>query len=239
MPQLPSLLASLSTPQPFEVIVPSGSRRRAVYLEALTWLLRQDLVVQIRVCINLLATADIKKAAYEREQARHKFASPSNASVNNMSNEHNSISGDDSLRKCAKGVDTLGLSEEDDEENPNQSSVTISSGSAPSTVTGAGSSDGFAHSSETRSPLPASFPQNYPYISALSASSMKPRTSALHGGHGINDDQARKSFLAALSAPSIIANPSELSSEEELWISEIIEHVQANKGSDSIPTFYR
>jgi hypothetical protein len=35
--------------------------------------------------------------------------------------------------------------------------------------------------------------------------------------------RARKVFLAALNAPSIIANPAEPSSEEDLWIREILE----------------
>jgi hypothetical protein len=35
--------------------------------------------------------------------------------------------------------------------------------------------------------------------------------------------RARRVFLAALNAPSIIANPAEPSSEEDLWICEILE----------------
>lgn len=35
--------------------------------------------------------------------------------------------------------------------------------------------------------------------------------------------RARKVFLAALNAPSIIANPAEPSTEEDLWIREILE----------------
>lgn len=56
---LPSLLASLSTPRPFSLIIPSKEQRNQ-YLEAITYLLRKDLVIQLHQFLVLMVPRHVK-----------------------------------------------------------------------------------------------------------------------------------------------------------------------------------
>ena len=304
LPPLPSLLATLSSPQPFESLIPSGGRRRSHYLEAVTWLLQKGLVTQLRVYMTLVATPEIKRAAYEKaeerqrrrrtsrqsdfsqegddydedddysegreEEGRSSGVTPERRRSDSMQRRDGSSGRRKPRRRSTKGT-VRGDGTIDREEGGSSgigsakqglSSITISSASASDSRGERSRSDAPSSSSFerdeaglTRSPLPASFPNNYPYMSAASAAAAaRPRTSGLHrniadeksprsaarsarcdGGifEGVQRDgtpdeseatsRARKVFLAALNAPSIIANPAEPSSEEDLWIREILE----------------
>lgn len=245
LPSLPVLLATLSSPQPFETIVPPGSKYRSVYMEALTWLLQQDLVTQLRVYMNLVATPEIKRLAYEKEEARQKRRRSMSTS------EHSAGEEDDrSQKSTTRGTSRSPASRGGGESGiSNQSNISITSHntSQDSSNEDDASSSHLTYTN-TRSPLPRSFPQNYPYISAASASTAnRPKSANLHN-RGLRYDHqsdhrrssshrmssgARRTFLSALNAPSIIANPSEPSSEEELWIAEMVEQVKEAKGSDA------
>ena len=170
-----------------------------------------------------MASPEIKRTAYEKEEVRQILKNSS----------------DDGHNRRSRRAGKSGFTEEEDGTAKNDSGITLASGSAPSTSTGTISSDGI-QSSDVRSPLPSSFPQNYPYMSAASANAIRPKKLAQSSNQRSRvESEERHAFLAALSAPSIIANPSELLNEEELWISEIVEQVQAVKGVKSTATFYK
>jgi len=59
---LVSILSMLSTSQPFSTIIPQG-QRRAYYIEVLIWLLKTDLVIQLRECYRVITTPKIRKHA--------------------------------------------------------------------------------------------------------------------------------------------------------------------------------
>lgn len=192
--------------------------------------------------MNLVVTPEIKRNAYERDEARHRRKGSSDGSADGAGNvdEDKEVLED---RPKPASMSDYGA-QRADSRRANHSSITLSSGSMTSTRLGTGSSESGGHSSDFRSPLPRSFPYNYPYISAISASSVHPRHTTFHGGHrhDRNRQEAskdRQAFLSALSAPSIIANPSEMSREEESWIAEIIEQVQSEKGAASTTSFRR
>ncbi|RUS21510.1 nitrogen permease regulator of amino acid transport activity 3-domain-containing protein [Endogone sp. FLAS-F59071] len=56
---LPSLLASLSTPSPFLYIIPSKEQRNQ-YFEAITYLLRKDLIIQLHQFLVLMVPSHVK-----------------------------------------------------------------------------------------------------------------------------------------------------------------------------------
>lgn len=66
MPPLASLLAALSVPKPFSSIIISHGRR-ALYIDALVWMLSNDLVVELRTYFRLVATTETKTKAAQRE----------------------------------------------------------------------------------------------------------------------------------------------------------------------------
>ena len=69
MPPLPSILAALSIPQQFSTAVIPREARRSDYLDVLVWMLKMDLVIQLRTFIRVVATQDIKRAAREARRA--------------------------------------------------------------------------------------------------------------------------------------------------------------------------
>lgn len=231
-------MATLSTPQPFETLLTPGHRLRSVYLDALTWLLQNELLIQLKVHMNLLATPDIKRAAYEKEEAKQQRKASSDVSG------HDEDDGDfvegaevkEGTASTATG-DNRGKSS-----SVNDSNFTISSASSRGEEGGSSNEGELEHASATRSPLPRSFPNSYPYISAASAAfASKPTSSRLHNAKKGSKMAARerRAYLASLNAPSIIANPSEPTAEEELWIKEIVSQVESDKGTISTAAFQR
>jgi hypothetical protein len=198
-------------------------------------------VTQVKLYLNLIVTPELKRLAYEKEEARHRRRGSSDASA--TTEEEDEEKGTERNASIGTG-DSKTKKDARDSGDPNGSNITASSNSASlpssnSNFDDTGSSDGAAHSADVRSPLPRSFPHNYPYISAVSSSSAaRPQKSELRTRHrktSIN----RRAFLSALGAPSILENPSELSSEEELWLAEMLDAVAAEAGSASLPTFKR
>lgn len=235
------MLATLSTPQPFETLLTPGHRLRAVYLDALTWLLQNELLIQLKVHMNLIATPEIKRAAYEKEEAKQKRKAGSDVSLpEDDGDTENEAEEDEDVKATTTSTatgDSTGKGR-----STNDSNFTISSSSSRG-GDGASSNDGeLDHASATRSPLPRSFPNNYPYISAASATfAAKPTSSRLHNARkgAALAARERRAYLASLNAPSIISNPSEPTAEEELWIKEIISQVEAEKGISSTPAFQK
>lgn len=239
LPPLSRLLAALSTPQPFETLLAPGTRLRTVYLDALTWLLQHGLLIQLKVHMNLIATPEIKRSAYEKEEAKQKRRASSDMSA---PDDEDGEGGDINGRGTSTDGDA-GISAKDKGESTNDSNFTISSSSSRrGDGLSSNEGDGDHASSDTRSPLPRSFPNSYPYISAASAAfAAKPTRSRLHGskGNAATSTKERRAYLASLNAPSLIANPSEPTAEEELWINEIIYQVEAEKGHGSTIAFQR
>lgn len=231
------MLAILSTPQPFETLLTPGHRLRSVYLDALTWLLQSELLVQLKVHMNLLATPDIKRAAYEKEEAKQQRKASSDVSL--QEDEDVDLVEEDTKDSMAS---SNGAMEATKSRFNNNSNFTISSASTRGEEGGSEDEGDNDHTSATRSPLPRSFPSSYPYMSAASAAfASKPTSSRLHNSKGGSARPAkeRRAYLASLNAPSVIANPSEPTTEEELWIKEMISQVESEKGSASTPAFQR
>lgn len=294
LPPLPALLATLSNPQPFDSLLPMSSQPRSIYFDALTWLLQRELVVHMKVYMNLIASPEVKQAAHNKEvqraQGRSSQAKRQSADAGSAPNEEDEDGDRDSETAApsgkarsakqvigrSKNVTREGLGQQDQQSrrmldggslpDASDSNFTISSASGSVSATTSTSRGSLAndlddpddissagrgtYDADLRSPLPRSFPQKYPYISAMSASSARPERSATHGkatakSTDIHDRQQRGqgshrgAYLGALTAPSIIANPSELTSEEELWIAEILTRVEAEKGLQSLSTFKR
>ena len=321
LPPLPVILSKLSSPSPFEALIPAlgirgtgaggtASHLRGLYLEALTWLLRHDLVYQMRLYATLIATPEIKRAAYEREGSRQKRSigsgsGPGGGGARSSSSEKASRDGESESengrqrerQRRERDGGSSGFSERTTSSRttvagsmPNPPALTgvdVGQHGTPESVAAAAaagilsstpastssstnnsagenvSSSSFSGSRarvgggavDSRSPLPSSYPSSYPYISAVSASAAaRPTPSGLHRhppahaqpGAGPGDStattssrskeeamtiarmggdnsssKARKIFLSALNAPSIISHPGEPSAEEELWIQEI------------------
>lgn len=187
----------------------------------------------------LIATPDIKRAAYEKEEAKQKRKAGSDVSLQEDDEDNEAVEGQDvkdSMASTATGDDAgKGRS-------TNDSNFTISSSSSRGEDGGSSNEGEIDHASATRSPLPRSFPNSYPYISAASATfASKPTSSRLHNARNGAAVAARerRAYLASLNAPSIISNPSEPTAEEELWIKEIISQVEAEKGASSTQAFQR
>lgn len=187
--------------------------------------------------MNLLATPEIKRAAYEKEEAKQQRKASSDVSM--QEDEEVDIGGEeetkDSLASTTSEGRTRGRS-------TNESNFTISSSSSRGEEGGSENDGELDEAIPLRSPLPRSFPNSYPYISAASAAfASKPTTSRLHNVKGTAGTAARerRAYLASLNAPSIISNPSEPTAEEELWIKEIISQVESEKGSLSTLSFQR
>lgn len=187
--------------------------------------------------MNLIATPNIKRAAYEKEEAKQKRKAGSDVSL--QDDEDADVGEDDDVRDSLASTTTEDAGKG---QATNDSNFTIASRSSRGD-TGGSSNEGEAdHASATRSPLPRSFPNSYPYISAASAAfASKPTSNRLHGAKSgaAMAAKERRIYLASLAAPSIISNPSEPTAEEELWIKEIINQVEAEKGSASTPAFQR
>jgi len=199
LPPLPALLATLSSPQPFETLVPPGSHFRPIYLDALTWLLQHGLIDQLRVYMNVVATPEIKRTAYEHEQASR--IRPRNRIA---TDKDGADADEDDRNKNAES----GVSDGIDDSN-----ITISSGQTDS---------GSGGNSRPRSPASRSFP------------SISRKWSGRH-----SSSSGTRQPVTSLHSPAIIANPIELSNEEELWLAEIIARVQKEKGKGSTVTFNR
>lgn len=202
LPSLPALLASLSPPIPFDTLIPSGpgaSHLRGIYLDALIWLLRHDLVYQMRLFATLIANPEIKRAAYEREEARQKREKGKGSNFSEKS-----ISSERDKRKIQRQDSRVDPDEGDGEEGGSSgfsarttsSNATIAGSmphtapsgaklsSTPASITStshegkaaslttsdtSGGSSGLHGLADNRSPLPSSYPSSYPYMSAVSA----------------------------------------------------------------------
>lgn len=213
-----------------------GHRLRSAYLDALTWLLQNELLIQLKVHMNLLATPEIKRAAYEKEEAKQQRKASSDVSI--QEDEEAVMAGQGAKDSLASTTSEGGIRGR----SVNDSNFTISSASSRGEEGGSENDGELDHTDSVRSPLPRSFPNSYPYISAASAAfASKPTASRLHNVKGTAGTAARerRAYLASLNAPSIIANPSEPTAEEELWIKEIICQVEGEKGSLSTLSFQR
>jgi len=72
LPHLVTLSASISSPNPFTSVIPSKSLRN-MYFNALIWLLKEDLVVQMHIYIRLVASPEVKARAREVKRAGGSF----------------------------------------------------------------------------------------------------------------------------------------------------------------------
>ena len=77
LPLLPQFLATISaTPVQFRELLPkdevSNSELRQTYMDAMVWLLKQDLVVQVRIRARVFARPEVKEAAWRRLWTRRR-----------------------------------------------------------------------------------------------------------------------------------------------------------------------
>lgn len=246
MPPLPTLLAEMSAPVPFEVHTKAMHVSKSMANATLVWLLQRELIVQAHLYMVLVASPDIKRQAYEREEARQKHRRESSDGSANGGDPTDGDDEDGSARfgRPIQRSDT-GLSSIHESESLSRvsehSNITITSNSSTQRT---GSSDGPSMNTVPRSPLPSSFPQSYPYMSAAAATAAAhPKKSHLgtfdRPARHSKDKKSRCIFLSALTAPSIIATPAETTAEEELWIAEIELHLEAASGGSAITRTFR
>ncbi|GAA5868309.1 hypothetical protein JCM1840_005630 [Sporobolomyces johnsonii] len=92
LPPLPLLLAHLSSNEPYSVGIPSPLQR-GLYLNALVWLLRHEVVDKQRTYVRILASEEIKQAAFGRWGGRKSSDAAARGGKDDVSGLSTSASG--------------------------------------------------------------------------------------------------------------------------------------------------
>ncbi|GAA5938359.1 hypothetical protein JCM3775_000871 [Rhodotorula graminis] len=220
LPPLPTLLSRLSPTDPYLAVIPSSSQR-SLYLTALIWLLRNDVVDKPRTFVRVVASEAIKRATTQHWGGLQSGVSGATTSGTGISGRDDSAS---QLSTSASGASDHSFGSAYRRSRlavggsaPGEDGEGARDGRAGGAGAGAGGADSPRDSqlsTSARSATMSARPPRSRRAAAAPAQRAKGLSTATYSSHSERLDEGNL-------APSVIVEPGRPSMLESRWISEI------------------